>query len=1333
VNDRNNHVSITAKEELSEGSWELTEEGGIVVLYFKVHHYRSLARSKKCRDILNSHFYADGLDPLPMLAVAIQDFENTIRDFENDTLVPDRGECVGKLARSFGKQVNDGETKLEPLLSQIRRRKTKIFLQYYGPHDRRNHVERATTGMLRMSAQAPWMGLRLRRGGIRYLQLGQAFFAVAAAAAFLGVGRVGRTRDDVFGWLVREIVGSNYYATAPELIKDGVLNPFGLSGIKDFPMSRAITRDVGCVSLPVGEVGEVSDGVDTFNVPVVAPEEAKQRLGKAGFDMRFQFRGYNTDLTLTRTFNSGRVWNWKWSQSIGTADLLGDWGAGTTTLAPAFAGLASSVVDTGVTSSWASLLAHFGEGATPANSILTSHVRNRHNAQVNPVRFVMRLAIMYMMASTLEIDGDSLAVQRATWPDVRDISLTAHVSRLLDDTRMGSGCVYLNGSYDSLISQEELTVLYIACSTDPIWRLNGDHSLAHFWPVMPQMILAYSQIQFVNIVPQASAAAIWRTAVLWCGRYSTVALFRECIHFVATIMMSPKANSPILLGERGMIHLPVARMEGYGLGPLIQPMSEAEHADYVEPSIPALLGETIPQAMFLGLVHLHSLWHGVLTAVQFGDLNVPDAQLAFRRYTRSMNGSSHSKWLAAYITKYDGASGTLGRLLGNFLPALAVNRELGGKSRHRGAISASKFFSRIVRAEDNLQWEEVALTGLKMPLESTIWGYIYPMCIKEGTYQRTGWGLPKNFAAGRSLAEACTSVHGVGLWQGSSAVWRFLAESANGMRTTISLPIRMSGTTGRAMDYSFRAYRSKTETIYTPIFQVRDPEYVRFLSDSACYVYHLKWYTESVGVTAVSGLSTAEANSGAFDFYGRGRTWIQGLGGLLTDLEKVPLPDEGEESDGSRAEFEEDLSDSELDIPGVPSRDDFLDGKNLEKARPGRKVDASITAFQEIQLTNLREYFGDSIAPIASNLEVVLRTKPLSLEDADKRERAQYALLTQIQGMRMPDLLLNVPSQQRGRAAKLLAGMIGTISQYGTSSPEVTKDLEVVAQAARNLGAAMTLCPALTQEELKKHLGDEGWNRSFAKGYNAEDVEIKRAAMAGIAAGNLFTETRVRTKVLEKMAKVWREELMADMYSNNPVLGSYLAKAAEERLDEAAVLHASKIASLATQSFLGEGDSGPEKTGPAHHRQRSVEDASSATAVPLRMFSGAGRGKNKRQIQSRKGEKSSISGLQSPSVVKVAQGTSGKKSGPAETGVGKAGVSTQPVVAETTTEIHRAPGLPAVSAAEENSGQQAETRDTGISLSGEKHPAGLSGSSEEIGDAPIVEITFVDPRNTETG
>jgi len=963
---------------------------------------------------------------------------------------------------------------------------------------------------------------------------------------------------------VRDHLGAySFYASN---LPDDVVRPYGSTSLRSFTLTQQLKKESAGGRLPnASPVSHDLAAPSTLQLKgSYTADEARQRFRAGKFDARDTLTGYDSDMQSRRSVEVGRSWTDRHAWMWGFHPSVAGWGASRVVLEPSFAGLVSPVIDSGTTSSWSSLLTMLGEGVTPANNALLGHLRASHNSEVNPVRFVTRLAAMYVLARQLEECGDHLRVDTVVLPDIRRLNVSADIARLLDDSRSGSGVVYFKSGIDTFADQQSLGILALAAAPRIKWLTPEAMTLERFWPALPPMIVAVSGMAPGPITGIISSSQVWLTAVEWCAYYSTTELFKEAVEYLVTMAYSPHELNPIVLSTRVQCYLPMAQMQGYALGPLMARLAQPEVSEFIPPDFAALVGECIHKARMLGLLHWYVLWMGILAAKEHVDFSAEDARIAWLWYRMGRHGSTG--WgmiigaLDSYLEKGFG-TGKVGRFLTGTLPGIVVQTE-GMASRSLVAdMTPNDHYKRLMKKRGKmLQWEEIIGTGLLVPEMSAIWGFLFPLYIEPASYERSMWGFPHVIKGNRTLAECCMSVATIA----PGVEWKKLVSAQNGER------IRMDWTpyeayNGRVADYQFYPYANRNGVLYQPIFCVRDLSEFHTLTHEDCFRYHLKWFADIPdGITPVVGAPT----------------WVPNFDGPPPPADYDSDGDSsGPDDEGLRPEPSSSSGMASPKVPVGPPTTDTPDVAPLDvddtplPAKAGTKLDP-----KTVTMESLDTLIGETL--FTTTLQACLAMQDDSYAAADAKDAVAMKVLDELREMNVVDYVRKARPNKRAYAARQLARCIGYAAGVVSTSPEVTKDIDVLGQAAKNLAVAMDADSALTLDEFRGRWTAKQLAKLEAEGRVPLEREIQAAALTGTGATALSVAPDERLRRLIRVGRLWRDELMvgttpftADVLAER--LGDHIDEYLDSKEDEeaaaedaAAVVAATEEATAAS-SFLG--------------------------------------------------------------------------------------------------------------------------------------------------------------------
>nr|WOC29231.1 hypothetical protein [Cryptolin alternavirus 1] len=380
------------------------------------------------------------------------------------------------------------------------------------------------------------------------------------------------------------------------------------------------------------------------------------------------------------------------------ADVLAfDWGRQTIAIAPVYAPSVALVTDEQALKAQRSVVTAFVEAPTHVRDIgrVTLRCGELLNRGVNTVRFVFRLAAMYVYArfAAAGTGAQVLIAAAAGMPEIVDV--TSWNTWAAEVTNAPRAHNYVPWTPPRRVPDEfdarYLALLALACCDSvAIGPAGGETAPPIIWPRIDHVRLlgSFAGAYAFQEVMVTDAAFVFTVATAWCIRYSTVALLTEAIQFLATLYWAGPSGNLTLGYHQGEISLPQADMTAYLLAPLLEDCDKLKTlvlSDYKE-CPHKLMVESGLQALLVGFCRSYQQYYALDGPLERGILATPeDEEDAFSILTRFSPEQGAPIWMSTQETwKALGLKGELGRCFSS-LAVLGDVREY--KRSLRGSVS----------------------------------------------------------------------------------------------------------------------------------------------------------------------------------------------------------------------------------------------------------------------------------------------------------------------------------------------------------------------------------------------------------------------------------------------------------------------------------------------------------------------------------------------------------------------------------------------------------------------------------------------------------------------
>jgi hypothetical protein len=447
----------------------------------------------------------------------------------------------------------------------------------------------------------------------------------------------------------------------------------------------------------------------------------------------------------------GRVWRMDWAhESMPLTVTFHEprivWGNHQIRSEPLYAAAAQAVADTQTAQSWQAVQQVYGQSNISITHTFRSLYTRLYHGEVNDVRFIFRLAVLYVASAYKEnSDGANNYLRIDDYKAEAMTALTGIDEHMAAMQEAGHGRNYVpfratGDEDDDVIS---VSILHLAtASSIKVPHASRNAAVLNFWPDIPSLSLIWNATsQTARLVRQATtvhASDVWRVAVDWCSTFSDVAIFRECVEYLMVMGVSPTVgNSPIFMTSELAVQLPSANMSKYVLGPLLASRMDADaQLKHVSPKWEVAISRAVFAAKAMSLCHSAWFVPYVLLAEDMGWLDYKMYNRLQPHYRVGQHGASIWGTIKKNLNQL-GYSGDPGRLFSCTYPSTRFQVYVGNV--------------RVMR-EHLVQWDEMARLTRTLPKSSAIWGELYPLRMETAVRPKM-WFRPGAVSGGRSTQE----------------------------------------------------------------------------------------------------------------------------------------------------------------------------------------------------------------------------------------------------------------------------------------------------------------------------------------------------------------------------------------------------------------------------------------------------------------------------------------------------------------------------------------------------------------------------------------------------
>lgn len=591
------------------------------------------------------------------------------------------------------------------------------------------------------------------------------------------------------------------------------------AGLASFYGCRKLDRKVAVTydTFGTSDVGRLEPISLDVTASMRDQSERDGRVDKDEYDMSYEltqvFKG-----TVLRTMSVGR--NWSWLNGTICTRNGADWGMLQKALAPAFSGLSIAVPEQGSFSSWNSLQTQLGSQNVIMPGALTGQVRALDKTDINAVRFIWRLAVLYLTAKKAEMGGRQAYLTRNTAPPAHVVDSVQAFANAVDNAATGTNYVpYVVRSWN-VLTDSTLRVLYTAASSGI--KIDGKAPIC--WPEINNVVLLITGTQNMpTALTDLSSADIYRCAVAWCHEFADTGLFHEAIENIVALSTSP-IKSTVLGTKMLSIGLPMAKMQAYALAPIMLPQEVS--ADFGEPKMSTILEQGVIRAGMLSLAFWNWAFYGIVWLGSRKFMPDGDQDALYMNITTVHQYPPLWNTLQHYIEAF-GYKGKLGRIIAS--AATTVDR------------------SRAARIWRNKQanwpqWEELAANAEKLPINAGLWSRLYPLML-DANYKLGSWATVGSVVGARTVAECMGSVAMAG------TNYKLRVHAADGSVATYPTGPSQNYN-GEIADHSFFVTTDAYHRRYEPIFQVTAADSYYMMSCKDSVRFEGEWFIEKSAVGA---------------------------------------------------------------------------------------------------------------------------------------------------------------------------------------------------------------------------------------------------------------------------------------------------------------------------------------------------------------------------------------------------------------------------------------------------------------------------------------------------
>ncbi len=473
-------------------------------------------------------------------------------------------------------------------------------------------------------------------------------------------------------------------------------------GVMNYLGGESLVRH-GAVSLQIGQKAPSMERALDIDVSslVWGSHERKARVAGASFDARYSILACQQGST-DREYRVGRIWHFD-----GAVGVRGgrSWGDSTMQLCAPFSAVCLPRSDRSSMSAWAAVVSKYAAAAAMMPAHFSSDVSTLLYQDVNTIRFVYRLAALYVAALLHGDDQGTIFIREATRVETHLVDSVQVLLRTIASAMEGRNFVAFCPKSHGPLYADTGEVLLLAASRQV--RLHGVPLVC--WPEINHLQLATEGVGHLHVPLSLRASSIYLAASSWCLQYSNLKFFEEAVETLLLISCRPDGLEQHWYMPDPTISLPAARMGVFALAGLLEGR-ELSDASPAEPEKGLLLNTAQMRAALL----YACIWrYAYYASVFFACLGL-EALEKERSVLRHFQYQScrHLWGYVQYQLAILGVSGEVGQVFGT----------LGSQSNVR-LIRRGLLHERA----QSVDWVELAAMLPHLPVEAGCWGCLYPL------------------------------------------------------------------------------------------------------------------------------------------------------------------------------------------------------------------------------------------------------------------------------------------------------------------------------------------------------------------------------------------------------------------------------------------------------------------------------------------------------------------------------------------------------------------------------------------------------------------------------
>jgi hypothetical protein len=491
------------------------------------------------------------------------------------------------------------------------------------------------------------------------------------------------------------------------------------------------------------------------------------------------------------------------------------WGSSQVKMQPAFAGIGNLLIDKPAIQALQALGYAF---ARARSQDITNEARGAlkdlTNMNFNPVRLLVRLAVMWIGASICEKRGQIIGVSGADGePQIRHIDSAGSIATLAMECASAAGQVLYLEKLRLGRDTKTLEALMTAMTQQPTFIVQGGTrddvpSIMNLWPEIPNPILAtYGGREATLNFGWLNSGIIWNGIEHYVNLMNLHELFWEVLESVATLAWRPEGDTLLCGHENVKISLPVSVLQPAALGPLMM------NARHWEESAKSLVPRPIEMVAWQATSR-YMMWslcyRDICAEIGGTEINVAPQQSGFlKRIDHYVSGPGAIPPINSAVNQMARKCG-FENLLGRILLTMS------GRDCWKTNGGVRLFIGVPMNNKAAVQWEEALPCTNLLPEGSMALSKLYPVRMKQLTDLYT-WIKPECVIRRHGVSDAMYT----SLLAGNTNSGYLMRHANSGMSTVKKYRVRMNYR-GEPADAQFFSGMLGEGTYYEPLIRFND-------------------------------------------------------------------------------------------------------------------------------------------------------------------------------------------------------------------------------------------------------------------------------------------------------------------------------------------------------------------------------------------------------------------------------------------------------------------------------------------------------------------------------